>query len=160
MTFVSEGQYMSRSMIKIILLIFGVVTWVLLFFLSWVLFEAVRSPFSTKIYDVSRRMTSPDGEKSLILVRDFAFDLNFRLFIVDAAGDSAPSDFKDALWSSRDYNPDPGFNLHEDLEWSKDSSVVAVIIDGEYVFAYDFSSSEKILEKESIKRLLKSRNGQ
>lgn len=149
---------MSKSKLKTILLILGIATWIFLFFSNWLWFEVARSPFTTKGYDVSRRMTSPDGKKSMILVRDYAFDLNLRLFIVDDVGDPTPSDFKDALWSSRDYNPDPGMNLHEDLEWSKDSSVIAVTIDGEYIFAYDFNSNEKFEDQESIKQLLESRN--
>jgi hypothetical protein len=154
----NEGKYMSKSKLKTILLILGIATWIFLFFSNWLWFEVARSPFTTKGYDVSRRMTSPDGKKSMILVRDYAFDLNLRLFIVDDVGDPAPSDFKDALWSSRDYNPDPGMNLREDLEWSKDSSVIAVTIDGEYIFAYDFNSNEKFEDQESIKQLLESRN--
>ena len=154
----NEGKHISKSKIKTILLILGIVTWILLFFSNWLWFEVARSPFTTKVYDVSRRMPSPNGKRSVLLVRDFAFDLNFRLFSVDDVGDPAPSDFKNALWSSRDYNPDPGINRHEDLEWSKDSSVIAVTIDGEYVFAYDFSLNENIEEdEERIKQLLETR---
>jgi hypothetical protein len=153
----NQGTDMSKSQLKTIFLILGVATWIFLFFSNWLWFEVARSPFTTKVYDVSRRMTSPDGKKSVILVRDYAFDLNLRLFIVDDVSDPAPSDFKDALWSSRDYNPDLGMNLHEDLEWSKDSSIIAVTINGEYIFAYDFNSNKKLEDQESIKQLLESR---
>lgn len=148
---------MWNNKVKTILLIVSVVTSIFLFFSNWLWFEVARSPFTAKIYDVSRRMTSPNGEASVILVRDYAFDLNLRLFLVDDVGDPPPNDFKDALWSSHDYNPDPGMNLHEDLEWTKDSSVVAVTIDGKYVFAYDFNSHKKIEDPESIKQLFESR---
>ena len=86
----NEGNHISKSKIKTILLTLGIVTWILLFFSNWLWFEVARSPFTTKVYDVSRRMTSPDGKRSVLLVRDFAFDLNFRLFSVDDVGDPAP----------------------------------------------------------------------
>jgi hypothetical protein len=148
---------MWNNRVKTILLSLAIVTLIFLFFSNWIWFEIAISPFTTKIYDVSRRMTSPNGATSVILVRDYAFDLNLRLFVVDDVGDPPSSDFKDALWSSRDYNPDPGINWHEDLEWSKDSSIIAVTIDGKYVFAYDFKSDKKFEDQESIKQLLATR---
>ena|SRR5215207_5742945 len=149
---------MWKHTIKTALSVFGIVSWILLFFLSWALFEIVRSPFSVNAYDVSHRLTSPDGKKTALLVREFAFDLNFRLFIMDDSYDRAPSDSKEALWSSRDYNPDPSINWHEDLEWSKDSSVIAVIIEGDYVFAYDFDLKKEYKDAGEIKQLLESNN--
>jgi len=109
--------------------------------------------FSTRAYDISRRLTSPDRTKTVVLVRDYAFDLNFRLFVVDQSYDPAPKT-NSFLWSSHDYNPDSRINWHEDLQWKKDSSVVAVIINGKYVFAYDFNTNEKVEDEETVKQFL------
>ena len=115
-------------------------------------------PFSG-IHDVSRRLQSPDGQKAALLIRNYGFDLNFQLYTFDNYFVQPPYDPNDSLWLSNDYNPDDrSKNLHEDLEWSKDSSVIAVTIDGKYVFAYDFKSNNKIEDQELIIQLLESRN--
>ena len=148
---------MSKRNAKIIFSILGIATlgYILyqLFLLSYFI---AAGPFSTHAYDVSRRLSSPDGTKTVLLVRDYAFDLNFKLFVVDNSY-SAPPDSNSYLWLSPDYNPETNQNFHEDLEWSKDSSVIAVIIDGEYVFAHDFSLNENIEGEERIKQLLETR---
>ena len=125
-------------------------------YLLWNFAYVVAGPFSTHAYDVSRRLTSPDGTKTVLLVRDYAYDLNFKLFLVDRSFDAAPKS-DSYLWVSHDYNLETDQNFHEDLEWSKDSSVIAVIIDDQYVFAYDFRSDEKIEDQESIKQFLETR---
>jgi hypothetical protein len=61
-----------------------------------------------------------------------------------------------ALWISRDYNPDTRDNWHEDIEWSADSNIIAVSIEGTYVYAYDFSAEKAIDNPADIQRLLES----
>lgn len=143
---------------SIAILIIGSTGWVLLFKSSYDRFMTdLMQPF-TGIRDVSCRLKSPDGQKVGLLIRNSGFDLNFRLYILDNYFIQPPYDPNDSLWLSDDYNPDDqSINLHEDLEWSKDSSVVAVTIDGEYVFAYDFSLNENIEDEERIIQLLETR---
>jgi len=125
----------------IAILIIGSTGWVLLF---------------RSFYD--RFMKSPDGQKVGLLIRNSGFDLNFRLYIFDYYFIQPPYDPNASIWLSDDYNPDDqSINLHEDLEWSKDSSVIAVKIDGEYVFAYDFKLNENTEDEERIKQLLETR---
>jgi len=118
-------------------------------------------------FDVSRRLTAPDQSKTALLVREYAFDLNFLLFIDDHDRTALPPFFEAALWRSGDFNPETHVNFHEDLEWSNDSSVIAVIIDGNYEYAYDFKlarqyealGTEDALSNEiAIQRLLRVRN--
>jgi len=150
---------MWKRTFKVIFIIFGVTTWFMLLYLVVQLFWIAYGSFSTSAYDVSRRLTSPNYENTALLVRDYAFDLNFRLFIVEHGDDPAPNSLiDDALWSSRDYNLDSSINWHEDLEWSKDSSVIAVIIEGKYVFAYDFDVKKEYKDNGEIRQLLESHN--
>ena len=139
-------------------LIFGVLTWVFLFEFFFDRFMVDMTQPISGIHDVSSRLMSPNGERVALLVRNYDYDLNFRLYITDDYFAEPPFNSSDSLWLSYDYNPDDrSVNLHEDLEWSQDSSVIAVIIDGEHVFAYDFSSSKKIEDQEGIKKLFESR---
>ena len=109
--------------------------------------------------DVSRRLKSPNGQKIALLVRDSGFELNFQLYIYDDYFIQPPYNPNASLWLSDAYNPDDkSVNLHEDLEWSADSSVIAVIIDGKYVFAYDFDFQKEYQDEGEIKQLLEWRN--
>lgn len=84
--------------------------------------------------------------------------MNFRLFILEDSNSPAPKDFKDALWSSPDYHTNTSINWHEDIEWSKDSSIVAVIIEDQYVFAYNFDLKKEYENAGEIKQLLEMHN--
>jgi hypothetical protein len=144
---------------SIALLIIGSTGWVLLFrsFYDGFMTDFMQ-PF-TGIRDISCRLKSPDGQKVGLLVRNSGFDLNCRLYIFDNYFIQPPYDSYDSLWLSDDYNPDDqGINLHEDLEWSKDSFVIAVIIDRAYVFAYDFDTQKEYKDEGEIKQLLESRD--
>jgi hypothetical protein len=105
-------------------------------------------------YEYSRWVTAHDRSRTAILVRDYHFDLNFRLFIVESGTQEIPTDINQAIWSSRDYNPTTFQDWGEEIEWSGDSSVVAVTIEHEYVFAYDFNTIKEIEDPEAIRRLL------
>ena len=148
---------MLKRIIEAFLIISGLLAWVLISF-YWLGYQVLGDAFSTRAYDVSRRLTSPDGITTALLVRDYNFDLNFVLFIVNDSYHSASDGFRRALWASHDYNPGTFVNFHEDLEWSKDSSIIAVIINGQYSFAYDFITGKRLEDKDSIKSLLASRN--
>ena len=142
------------------LVLFFLGTWALLFWyvVSDISGEFDRAAVYINPYEYSRWATSHDRSKIAVLVRDYFFDLNFRLFIVDASSPEIPTDIKRAIWSSRDYEPTTHRNWREDVEWSGDSTVVAVIIEGEYVFAHDFTSGEELEDPEDIRRLLEERD--
>jgi hypothetical protein len=106
--------------------------------------------------DVSRRLTAPDSSKTALLERHYGFDLNFRLYIVGNYSAALPN-FKAAIWGSKDFDLDTRRSWHEDLEWSADSSIIAVRLEDHYVFAYDFLSKEAIKEPQRIEDMLKSR---
>jgi hypothetical protein len=97
---------MSRRTTKIIVSILGMAIFGFIGYqvLSFVYFVKA-GPFSTHAYDISRRLSSPDGTKTGLLVRDYAFDLNFKLFLVDRSYDPAPKS-DSYLWVSHDYNPE------------------------------------------------------
>lgn len=141
------------------LLVLLILPWFLLCGFMFVTFQQSfqQALFAFGPRDVSRRLTAPDSSKTALLERDYGFDLNFRLYIVSDYRASLP-DFKAAIWGSKDYDLDTRRSWHEDLEWSADSSVIAVRIEDQYVFAYDFVSSEAIKEPERIEKVLKARN--
>ena len=151
-------QNKSIKWVLIFLLILGGTTWILLFRFFYDNFMSDLMLPMTGVEDVSRRLKSPDGQKVALLVRDSGFNLNFQLYIYDDYFIQPPYDPNASLWLSNDYNPDDtSVNLHEDLVWSKDSSIIAVTIDGEYVFAYDFKLNQNIEDDEHIKQLLETR---
>lgn len=60
-----------------------------------------------------------------------------------------------ALWISKDYEPTTQRNWREDIVWSSDSVIIAVLIEGEFVYAFDIS--EKVAyegEPEQIQDIL------
>ncbi len=135
------------------------------------------SPFGP--LDVSRRVTAPNSEKTAMLVRSRGsfIDLNFALYVTDGSeadfmdiGEkaefytddkwsyrgSAPLWITRALWTSHDYDPDTRINWHEDIVWSNDSQILAVIVEDEYLFAYDFGSSLGSEDSQTIISLLEA----
>ncbi len=140
-------------------LFFGI-TWLLL--LSNFIYD-IRNAYEGSLtyvspYKYSRWAMAHDRSKTAVLVRDYFFDLNFRLFIIDPYSGEVPDDIKKALWTSRDYEPTTYRNLREDIEWSRDSSVVAVTIEGEYAFAHDFTTGRNLEDPDQIRSLLEERN--
>jgi hypothetical protein len=144
----------------------------LLVTLSWYsvrIFLALSASRAFNAYqDVSRRVTSPNGQRTAILVRDLGYpDLNFKLFIGGpgrAAGTyiAAPlleEDNGTLIWVSRDYEPTTLENWHEDIDWAADSSLIVVSIQGRPVFAYDFATSQEIEDRAQIEHLLSIRGG-
>jgi hypothetical protein len=127
--------------------------------------------------DVARRVTSPNGTKTAILARsyDSLMDLNFALYVAndefaDVSGSSEDASFitkseatnspdsvlwiQRALWISPDYEPTTQRNWHEDVVWSEDGTVVAVTIEGQFVFAYDFQTGQQYEDSVQIRGLL------
>lgn len=105
--------------------------------------------------DIALRVSSPDGTKTAVLVRDYAFDLNFKLYITTKEFENIPlsrtirTSLWDHLWCSRDYPPEAA-DFDENIEWSEDSLFIAVSIQNEYVFGYDFDKQEKYEDEEEI----------
>jgi hypothetical protein len=148
-----KEPFRPRNLIIGCIGIFFIATWIYLFlqFIDSRLFPA-------NLYEYSRWVTAHDRSKIAVLVRRYAFDMNFALFIVDPSSPRIPDDLDQAIWISKDYEPTTYRNWHEELEWSGDSTVVAVIIEGEYVYAYDFTTGQGLEQSEAIKKLLKARD--
>ena len=145
--------------------------------ISWLMLAwySVRATLAFSAYrafnayeDVSRRVTSPDGQRTAILVRDLGYpDLNFRLYIggpsravhIYIANPLPEADDSALVWVSRDYEPTTLENWHEDIDWTADSSLVVVSIQGQRVFAYDFTANQGIEDSAQIERLLSARGG-
>jgi len=131
--------------------------------LAYFINGAVLEPFFSNVgflraIDVSRRVTAPDWSMTALLTREYHFDANLRLWIVDDPYADVPEEVAQALWTSRDYMPDPQENWHEDMEWSKDSSIIAVTMNGQYVFAYDFDTDQRLEDAGHIPSLMESRD--
>lgn len=111
--------------------------------------------------DVARRVTSPDWSRTALLVRSYGFldhDLNFKLSIIEHKDGRGSFGKGGEIWRTPDSDSNTRLNWHEEIEWSKDSSVIAVSLEGRYAFAYDFSASQGIKEPERIRSLLDSRS--
>lgn len=140
-----------RLLIIVVAMCFGA-TWLLL--LGYVVRDFQAALFTFGPQDVARRLTAPNGQKTALLVRDYHFDLNFRLYMIDTPTAFPPRTAQEALWSSQDYNPVTDHNWHEDLEWSADSALIAVRIDQQYVFAYDFTTEQQYVDPDRIRQLI------
>ena len=139
------------------LLAFFAITWILC--ASYVAID-IRNEWNKSAtyvnpYEYSRWVMAYDRSKTAILVRKYGFDLNFLLFIQESGSQEAPTDRTKAIWISHDYDPSPYKEWGEDIKWSGDSSIVAVKIDNEYVFSYDFNTSKQTDDPEIIKIWLK-----
>lgn len=104
------------------------------------------------VTDISRRLTSPDRTRTALLIRRQAFDLNFIVKVN-----------KKILFYSYDYVPNSTFNWNEDIEWSKDSTLLLLSIyepDTNELFkwAYDFLQHREILDANVIDVLWNERN--
>ena len=127
--------------------------------------------------DVARRVTSPDWSRTAILVRsyDSLLDLNFALYITDDEFadvtrrdedatfvttrevtdlTDSPLWIQRALWISPDYEPTTQRNWYEDVVWREDGEVVAVTIEGQFVFAYNFETGQQYEDSTQIQALL------
>jgi hypothetical protein len=172
------GQLKVKKIFNIFVVVFFVVTWLLMCGSNVYLFLKKSTEFAFGPLDVVRRITAPDGMKTAILVRSYGslLDLNFVLYIsddemVEVTDSSTKASFitdaelanmgdaaiwiKRALWISHDYEPTTSRNWHEDIAWSDDGVVIAVIIEDQYVFAYDFDTGQRHENLGNIEELLR-----
>jgi hypothetical protein len=172
------GRLNSIKVIKVLAAIFFVATWLLMCGNSVNLLIKNNAESGFGPLDVVRRITAPDGKKTAILVRSYRsfLDLNFALYVTDdemadvtdstekasfvaddelASMNDAAIWIKRALWISHDYEPTTSRNWHEDIVWSNDGSIIAVTIEGQYVFAYNLGTEQRYEEAEEIHELLK-----
>ncbi len=177
------GRENTIKAIRILAVVFFVSTWVLMCANTINLLigniQKSNAEFAFGPLDVVRRITAPDGKKTAILVRSYGsfLDLNFALYITDDemaditdsteqasfVADDELANMKDAalwikraLWISQDYELTTRRNWHEDIVWSDDASIIAVTLEEQFVFAYDFSTGQRYEEAEEILDLLKA----
>ena len=103
--------------------------------------------------DVASRLTAPNSHLTALLVREHAFDLNFRLYLVDQPTAGVPCQRMAAVWWSPDYDPDSRRDWHQDLEWSADSTVITVRIEEQDVYAYDLANQQGTDQPKVIEQL-------
>ena len=107
--------------------------------------------------DVAKRISSPDYTKTALLIRRFAFDLNFAVKIKKGP-------LTKTLHWTRDFYPDDWVNWNEELVWSYDSSFLVMSVDNpfddeeKYMWAYDFKDDNEYADETLILEILNSRN--
>jgi hypothetical protein len=162
----------AHKAIKTLLVAFP---WLLICGYITFLFIRFNAEFSFGPLDVVRRITAPSGNKTALLVRAYGFiDLNFALYVTDDSMANVTNSAEDAtfytdkelisnstaiwmkraLWISHDYEPTTMRNWHEAILWSKDSEVLAVIVEEKYIFAYCFSNKRGYEDSQEIEDLL------
>lgn len=174
----TTGQTKVKKVFNIFVVVFFVITWLVMCGNNAYLLFNKSTEFAFGPLDVVRRVTAPDGQKTAILVRSYGslMDLNFALYIsnddrVDVTDSTTKASFvtdaelsnmddaaiwiKRALWISHDYEPTTSRNWHEDIVWSDDGAVIAVMIEDQYIFAYDFDTGERHENPENIDELLR-----
>ncbi|MCP4537188.1 MAG: hypothetical protein GY832_08565 [Chloroflexi bacterium] len=151
---------------KVIVKVFFIITWLVLF--GYFIFDVMIYPYMIIPFrqlafvnriSVSQRVVSPDDSRIALLEQADFFDTNFLLYILDWDHCSdIPTDVADAIWVSPDCLPGIDCLSQQNVEWSKDSSVIAVIMGEEYTYAYDFGTGEEWKNAEYIRDLLESRS--
>ena len=135
-------------------------TFLLLFFLWQCLFKSLIDEFIPPgpiRTDVAKRIKSPDFNKTALLIRRNAFDLNFVVKIKEKLGTRT-------LHWTRDFIPDLTADWNEQIVWSDDSSLIVLTVDDvrndyeKYMWAYDFKNNKEYIDKEKIIEILNSRN--
>ena len=168
-----------KKIFSVFAVVFFAITWLLMFTTNTYSLFKKSGEFTFGPLDVVRRVTSPDGMKTAILVRSYGslMDLNFALYIsdddrVDVTDSSTTASFvtdgelskmddaaiwiQRALWISHDYEPTTSRNWHEDIVWSDDGDVIAILIEDQYVFAYEFDTGQRLENPGNIEELLRS----
>lgn len=152
---------MTKQNLKISKAIFTT-TYVLLvlFFLWQTLLGSLINEFIPMgpIYtDVAKRITSPDGTKTALLIRRNAWDLNFAVKIKEGLKT------KTLHWS-RDFEPVRKADFNEKIIWSDDSSFIVLTVDDvrhnneKYMWAYDFRDGKEYYDKDTIISIMNSRS--
>ncbi|MHC4455880.1 MAG: hypothetical protein ACYS0I_02130 [Planctomycetota bacterium] len=116
-------------------------------------------PFGPIHTDIAKRIESPDGSKTALLIRRQAFDLNFWVKIKEKG-------ITKTIHFSRDFIPDSRADWNEKIVWSNDSSLLVLMVDDvqnnneKYMWAYDFKDKKEYFDKEKIVDILNLRNNQ
>ena len=171
------SQLTLMQILKILAGSFFVTTWLAMCVYNLNQLSKENQEFTFGPLDVVRRVSAPNGGRTAILVRSYAsfLDLNFVLYVsddryIDISDSTSDASFvtdaeiaetgdmafwiERALWISPDYEPTTSRNWHEDIIWSQDSSIIAVTIDDQYVFAYDFETKQRYEQEDEIQDLL------
>ena len=123
--------------------------------------------------DVAKRIESPDGTKTALLIRNNAWDLNFAVKIKEGLKT------RTFHWTG-DFVPDIAADWNEKIVWSDDSSFIVLTVDEpshrgyyidvfgnktghyeqneKYIWAYDFKNGKEYYDKETILNILSSRS--
>jgi hypothetical protein len=133
----------------------------LLFFFLWqILLRPLIDEFIPlgPIYtDVAKRIKSPDGTKTALLIRRNAWHLGFEVKIKEGLKT------KTLHWS-RNFDPDLKADWNEKIVWSDDSSFIILTVDNvqndneKYMWAYDFRDGKEYRDKDTIFSIMNSRS--
>ena len=138
----------------------GTYVFLFLFFLWQILLRPLIDefmPMGPIRTDVAKRIESPDGTKTALLIRRNGWDLNFAVKIKENLRT------KTLHWS-RDFVPDLKADWNEQIVWSDDSSFIVLTVDDvqnsneKYMWAYDFRSRKEYYDKDEIISILSSRS--
>ncbi|MFA5423444.1 MAG: hypothetical protein WC374_06255 [Phycisphaerae bacterium] len=140
---VDSGRKIKKGIFVITYVVFS------LYFLWQVVLHPLMDayiPLGPIYTDVAKRVESPDGKKTALLIRRNAFDLNYGIKIKE--GMKARTLF----WTG-DFVPDMGVDWNEKIIWSDDSSFIVMVLDKPaYDRYYKISDTQKgTYREENIK---------
>jgi hypothetical protein len=126
------------------------------FFLWQVLFGPLIYKFLPTRTDVAKRIKSPDGTKTALLIRSSAGYLTFEVKIKEGPKTKT-------LHTSRNFEPDLKADWNEKIIWSDDSNFIVLTVDDvqnnneKYMWAYDFKDGIEYKDKDAIFSIMKAR---
>jgi hypothetical protein len=118
--------------------------------------------------DVSLRLASPDYKRTALLVSSDSGSERYVIVEILRADIVPTTKYeligekgKKRIFRSKAYDPDLRINLHENIEWSSDSSLLVLTIDARpqpFKWAYDFQTDKEVMIPERIEALWQERN--
>jgi len=161
---------MHGTLIKIVSKLFSFLGGVLITFIvvSTIFLISIFLALGFRSGDVVKRLSSPNRQWAAFLISDNqGSERNIDVAVL-------PYEFIHRPLKSSDYvndetrhlfrgafDPDVTVNLHENIEWSDDSSLLILTVDrkpGPYKWAYDFHTGKKVTDPNLIESLSHERN--
>jgi hypothetical protein len=119
-------------------------------------------------HDVSLRLASPDYRKIAFLINSNSGSERYVIVEMLTAGIISTTKYeliadrcKRRIFRSKIYDPDLRIDLHENIEWSSDSSLLVLTIDAQsepFKWAYDFQTDHEVVNPDRIEALWQERN--
>ncbi|MHC4118297.1 MAG: hypothetical protein ACYSWO_12385 [Planctomycetota bacterium] len=163
---------MRKTLIKIVSKLFSFLGGVIVTFVAVIAIFVISLSFrvADRAEDIVKRLSSPDRQWAAFLMSDnHGSERNIHVAVLPYEFHYRTIKFSDFVNNERRhlfhgaFDPDVTVNLHENIEWSADSSLLVLTVDvdykpGPYRWAYDFNARKEVTDPNLIESLWYERN--